>query len=311
MNIQRPLGSPITLSGRASRTIIPLPLLVLRKTTVCVVGWLVLGGTILGADSRTSSSFKPLDMHVNASGFGSVNPAELTGVLQSAGSEIWRYCPRTKLGGIDVYHRTDHPQTNFKRTLGGRIAIGLASRDTFWAQYSFQFAHEFSHALANFGNNPRQLTRYSQNANLWLEESLCEAASLFTLRALSRRWQTDPPWPALRAYAPAFNAYREQRLALPEHHLPPGTPFLTWFRQIQPALRKNFALRAPNTIIATQLLPLFEATPGGWEALVFLNRDFANANQSLAQHLSQWHAQCPTDLRPFVARLAAIFAVQL
>jgi hypothetical protein len=32
---------------------------------------------------------------------------------------------------------------------GGRIAIGLAAQDTHLTQYSFQFAHEFCHALAN------------------------------------------------------------------------------------------------------------------------------------------------------------------
>jgi hypothetical protein len=271
---------------------------------------LTVSGAIRAADNRATFAPKPLDIRVQDAGFGNASPADITAVLQSAGSELWRHCPRTRLNGIDVYHRTDHPQTDFKRTPSGRIAIGLATRDTYWAQYSFQFAHEFCHTLANYANNPRQMGRYPPNANLWLEESLCEMASLFTLRAMSRSWQTAPPYPAWRGYAPWFNAYAEQRLALPEHHLPAGTPFLVWFRQNQSALRQNSAIRDRNTIIAIQLLPIFEAKPRGWEALTFLNRGSRNADRSLAQHLAEWRSQCPEDLRPFVTRIAGVFAVK-
>jgi hypothetical protein len=151
-----------------------------------------------------------------------VSSTDITAVLQSAASEIWRHCRRIRLDGIDVYHRTDHPQTDFKRTPTGRIAIGLATQSTYWAQYSFQFAHEFCHALANYGNNPSRLVRYPAHANLWLEESLCEAASLIALRAMSRSWRTSPPYPSWRSYAPWLIAYAEQRLAMPQHSLPNG-----------------------------------------------------------------------------------------
>jgi len=98
-------------------------------------------------------------------------------VLQSAAFGVWRYCPHIQLDGIEVYYRADHPQTDFKRMPTGRIGIALSVRDTHWAQYGFQFAHEFCHALAHYCNNQR-LVRYPRHANLWLEESLCETASL-------------------------------------------------------------------------------------------------------------------------------------
>jgi hypothetical protein len=257
------------------------------------------------------AAYKPLDIHVQANAFGWASTADITAVLQSAGSEIWRHCRRTQLDGVDVYHRADHPQTDFKRTPGGRISIGLSSQDTYWAQCSFQFAHEFCHTLANFSDSPRRSERFARTANLWLEESLSETASLFTLRAMSRAWRSAPPYPPWRNYAPSFNDYVEERLAKPENHLPAGTPFLVWFRENQDALRQNPAMRDHNTIIATQLLPLFEVEPRGWEALTFLNRGSPNPNEPLAQHLAEWHSQCSKDLRPFITRLAAVFAVKL
>jgi hypothetical protein len=260
---------------------------------------------------RVADGPRRLDIQVQASGFGNVSSRDISAVLQSAAGEIWRHCPRTRLPGIDVYHRTDHPQTDFKRTPSGRIAIGLTAADTHWAQFAFQFGHEFCHTLANYANDPRQLVRYPPQANFWLEESLCETASLFTLRAMSRSWQTAPPFPSWGNYAPWLNAYAEQRLTRPEHQLPAGKAFSVWFQENQAALRRNPMIRDRNTIIAIHLLPLFEAEPRGWEAVTFLNHGPRSADNSLRQHLAEWRSHCPADLRPFVARLAAVLGVKL
>ena len=286
----------------------------LTSRVLVAVFWVLclpVNGAVRTTDKRATFVSNSLDVHVQANGFGRARPTDITAVLQSSAFEIWKHCPHTQLDSIDVYHRADHPQTDFKRTPSGRIGIGLSARDTHWAQYAFQFAHEFCHALANYGNNPLRSVRYQRHANLWLEEGLCETASLFALRAMSRSWRTAPPYPAWRGYAPWLNDYVEQRLALPEHLLPAGTSFLVWFHKNQAALRRNSDMRDRNTIIAIQLLPIFEAEPRGWEAVAFLNRGSSNAEESLSQHLAEWRAQCPRNLRPFVTRLAKVFAVKL
>jgi hypothetical protein len=276
------------------------------KTALLLAVCLSANGIMRAADNR-----RQLDIQVLANGFGNVSSLEITTLLQSAANEIWRHCSQTQLSGIDVYHRTNHPQTDFKRTPSGRIAIGLTAQGTHWAQFGFQFGHEFCHTLANYANSPRQLVRYSYGSNFWLEESLCETASLFTLRAMSRSWQTEPPYPRWRAYAPWLNMYAEQRLALREHQLPAGKPFQIWFQENQPVLRRNPTIRDWNTIIAIHLLPFFEAEPRGWKTVTFLNRGPHDGNESLAKRLTEWRSQCPTDLRPFIARLAAVFAIKL
>jgi hypothetical protein len=93
--------------------------------------------------------------------------------------------------------------------------------------------------------------------------------------------------------------------------LPSGTSFSTWFRQHQSALRKAAGQRDWNTIIANQLLPIFEEEPAGWEAVTFLNRSSSNGRQSLSEHFAQWRANCPDRLRPFVSKVAAVFEVSL
>jgi hypothetical protein len=252
-----------------------------------------------------------LDIRVQANAFGKATPDDIAVVIRSAASELFRYCPHTHLDGIDVYYRSNHPEIDSRRTPGGRIAMALSARDTRWAQYSFQFAHEFCHALANYANSSQQTIPDTPNPNLWLEESLCETASLFALRAMSRSWEFSPPSPALRAYAPWLTDYVQQRLTLPEYRLPAETSFLVWFRSRQSTLRQNAVRRDWNTIIATELLPIFESEPAGWESVTFLNRGPADGRQTLSEHLTQWRASCPDHLRPFVTRLAAVFGVNL
>ena len=276
----------------------------------------VLWFSCLSASSETQTAKQStqkhvLDIRVQANAFGTASPADITAVLRSTASELFRYCPHTQLNGIDVYYRADHPEIDSQRTPAGRIAMALSARDTHWAQYSFQFAHEFCHALANYADNRQQTIPDTPNANLWFEESLCETASLFSLRAMSQTWQSSPPYPPFRAYAPWLADYAQQRLALPENHLPAGTSFTVWFGQHEPALRKDAGHRDWNTIVARQLLPIFEAEPAGWEAVAFLNRGSSNRRQSLSEHFAQWRANCPDRLRPFVGKLASVFGVRL
>ena len=266
----------------------------------------------LRATERTSALVTtPPDIRVQANAFGKASAADLTMVLRSAASQLFRYCPQTQLDGIDVYYRPDHPEIDLHQTRDKRIAMVLSARDTHWAQYSFQFAHEFCHALANFSDHSSPASANVPNPNLWLEESLCETASLFVLRAMSRGWATNPPHQAWQAYAPWFSDYVDRRMALPENRLRIGISFSAWFHEHQTALQKDAGERTWNTIVATQLLPIFEADSTGWEAVTFLNRKPSGPTQSLSQHFAAWQASCPTHLHSFVAKLATVFGVAL
>ena len=66
-------------------------------------------------------------------------------------------------------------------------------------------------------------------------------------------------------------------------------------------------LREKNVIIARQMLPIFEGEPAGWDAACYLNLGAHQQGKPLAQHLSEWQTNSPPALRPFLARLAALF----
>jgi hypothetical protein len=251
---------------------------------------------------------RPLQWRVEAEPFGA-SAADILAVLRSAAGEIWRHCPRTHFEqpGLAIYRHEKYPITHFEPAEDGWIVIGLATEKTYWAQYAYQFAHEFGHVLAGHANDWRRIWRTAQHANQWLEEALCETASLFTLRAMAKSWATAPPYPHWQSYAPALARYAEERLGQPQHRLTAEKTFADWFRENEPALRANGTDREKNTLIAAHLLPLFEAEPRGWEAMPALNLGAREPRKPLAQQFSEWQANTYADLQAFVARLAEVF----
>jgi len=265
------------------------------------------------AETPVAVANRKLVLRVRMSGFGGASEADIKAVLRSAGGEIWKHCPNTRFEqpGFEIYHNDKYPITHFDPSRDGWIVIGLAVEGNLWARFSFQFAHEFTHALMDHSNDSRKLWHEPEHSNQWLEESICETASLFSLRAMGQAWKTNPPYPNWKDYAPALTKYAQERMDNPKQRLPVGTTFAAWFAAEEPGLRKACAQREKNTIIAQQLLPLFEAEPTGWEAITTLKLGSRDTDKTLAKHLSEWHANAPATQRPFIVRFATVFGVKI
>jgi hypothetical protein len=257
-----------------------------------------------------SAAGRALDFEIGGD-FGGASAADIGAVLRSAAESIWRHCPATRWEGpgFHIYRTHDAPITLHERRPDGRIAIGLATEGTYWAQYAFQFAHEFGHALAGHSNDARLLAIRGPRPNHWLEESICETASLFALRAMSLAWRTQPPYPNWRSFASALSAYAEERLDASTAALAPGHRFAAWFRANEPGLRANATQREKNNLVALHVLPLFERAPSGWEAVTFYNRTASAPEQTLAERFADWVRDAPAAQRDFIRSLAALFEV--
>ncbi len=263
---------------------------------------------VLAATCKASSP----DIRV-VSDFG-VQPADIIAVTRSAATTIWRHCPDTRLvgPGIDIF-RNNHPVAVHERSAEGRVRVGLATEKTYWSQYAFQFAHELTHVLARHTREPARAGYREHRPNLWLEESICETASLFALRAMAKEWEQQAPYPNWSSYAPSLSGYAQQRLEASWKVLAKDKPIGPWLKIHEPAMRKDSVIRDFNNVIAARLLPLFEAEPSGWEAVGYLNlgKRGNEARLSLADHLADWRNACPPKHRPFVTRLAAALEVRL
>jgi hypothetical protein len=227
-------------------------------------------------------------------------PEDAAKVFLSAAGELWRHFPEGNLKPILVEPRGG-PITLHRRGPNGEYLVRLNTGNRLWAQHAYQFAHEFTHILCNYAPH--------EHRNRWLEESLCEAGSLFALRGMAETWRTRPPYPNWSDYAPHLADYARQRIDAAR--LPPGKTLAAWYRENAAVLAADAVQREKNNVVAAALLPLFEEDPGRWESVRWLNDGKPRPAQTLAEFLDQWHDRAPAKHRAFLRRIAEELGVEI
>ena len=185
------------------------------------------------------------------------------------------------------------PRTLLRFSKTDPIVIQLACKDRRWNQYAYQFAHEFCHVLSGYEG-------LEGNPNIWFHETICELASVFTLRRMAERWPTHPPYPNWAGYSKHLLEYAAKRQKREEVQLPIGTTFLDWLSSHESGLRNDRYQRDKNDLVAYALLPVFEEFPSGWNAI----RKFPSSSRELKCYLTDWASAADPDDVSFVVRLA-------
>lgn len=181
-----------------------------------------------------------------------------------------------------------------------RYTIKLSARDTYWDQYAYQFAHEFCHVISKHDN-------LRENPNNWFHEAICELASAFTLPCMGESWRTDPPYPHWTDYADKFVEYAHRQQSRLKGKLPDGVSLHSWLLDNEDMLREDEYQREKNAVVAYQLLPIFEDTPTGWNAV----RNFPTSKGYLKEYLRDWYLSVESEDKLFVARLSNAFGYTL
>jgi hypothetical protein len=243
---------------------------------------------------------QPLDIRPAAHDAWGNDPESVRAILASAANELWIYFPKRPLKPILVEPQGG-PITLFDRGHNGEYRVRLDTGDNLWSQWTYQFAHEFGHILSNYDEVTHQ--------NKWFEETICEMASLFVLQHLSDTWSKDPSPASWKKYAPHLRKYAEARIT--KTKLPENTTLPQWYEANARQLAKTGYDRDKNTLVAVQLLPLFDKSPEHWEAITWLAKAKKGHGESLAEFLKAWQANCPEKHRAFIAAIAAQFAIDL
>ncbi len=189
-----------------------------------------------------------------------------------------------------------HPRTLDRLSPADPIVIWLSARNRLWAKFSYQFSHELCHVVSGH-------ERLKSNPNNWFHETICELASLFTLRRMAETWPTAPPYQQWADYSVSLSSYAEERLQRPEHQLPPGVTLSDWLTSQEDVLRQDRYQREKNGIVAGELLPLFESDPSGWNAI----RRFPKSSLGFKEYLLEWRSQVDSMDQPFVGTIIQRF----
>jgi hypothetical protein len=239
---------------------------------------------------------EPLDLRPDTTADWGASAADVRKVLEAAGRELRGHFPDRAFPPIEIAPQGG-PITLFKRGPRGEIRVRLDVKGPFWAQYTFQFAHELGHIACGYDDDPHK--------QKWFEESVCETASLFVLRRSAATWATRPPYPNWADYAPKLAAYAEDRIKTAR--IPDGRTLADWYAAQKAQFEANAEDRPRNLIIATQLLPLLEKDPRRWEAFTWLNTEPLGASTSFADYMSAWEKHCPERHKAFARDVRRLF----
>jgi len=254
------------------------------------------------ADVRAALAAGPVPAYrVEIEGFNA-SARDIRAVLDSAARELWRLFPDYEIDPIVVTRGHEGPITLFERNGRGEIVMRLDTEGLYWSQYAYQFAHEFCHVLCGFDED--------YPGNKWFEETLCETASLFVLRAMARRWEDEPPFPNWRDFRDALRSYADDVLrsrALVHEIYERGLP--AFYRTHEETLRRHPCRRDLNGAMSVVLLRLFEEEPSRWEAVRWLNSTPSHEGQTFRDYLRTWHEAVPDRHKAFVARIAKLYGV--
>ena len=239
-----------------------------------------------------------VNIEIAPGNWGTARPADIQMVLASvAQTFLDNVGLRRDALHLRVVPRAGSPRVLYERGADGQYVIQLTARDQRWFQYAYQFAHELCHVVSNF-DHKRAVDDEVVQDNQWFEESLCETAALFTLKELSAAWGRHPPTRNWMAYGPSFAAYADHLIDEPHRHLPDGRSLREWYADNRTALKDNPYLREKNEVVASVLLPLFEAHPEFWRSIAYLNPERSSAGKPFPAYLADWYAAAPDKALP-------------
>lgn len=245
-------------------------------------------------------------IHIAQAGWGDTDLDDLQIVLDAVASELAPQFPNRTQGAIRVVPGSTNPAVLFQKGPGGEYLVELSARNGRWYLFAYQFSHELCHIYSNY-DNKISVNGEVVSANQWFEESLCEAAALYTLKRLAATWETSPPSEKWIGYSKTFARFSERLLSEPHRQLPPNHSLAAWYREHQDELRANPYLRDKDEVVSNLLLGLFEQNPDDWGAIAYLNAEMSHAANGFEQYLDAWCQACPERYRRITEQIMALF----
>ena len=243
-----------------------------------------------------------MQIHVEEDDWGQAQIADIHRLLLDVALQLLRHFSQPPDGRIVVQCRPNEvaPRVLYRTSPTDDYVVWLTTRDLFWCQYAYQFAHELCHILCDY-------ERLRLTPNQWFHESLCELASIFAVKQMAATWQTAPPYANWRDFAAALDTYADELITRDEHRLPAGVSLSDWLHVNEAKLRADPYQRALNSLVAVQLLPLFQSTPEHWQAVHYM----PDSNESFADFLLSWWRACPDEHKSFVSQIARLFSIDI
>lgn len=165
------------------------------------------------------------------------------------------------------------------------VVMLLSASDKYWAQYIYQFAHEFSHIACNFRRTDLRGNRFQ-----WLEEAMCGAMALFGVQAMAQDWPF-PQGHRGHAFGESLWGYLSDRR---RNYLAAGTVEnpRSWYLQHSDTLAETRELSPLIRPFSVWLYDQIKADPQLFASYRYMNLGSNDRSSSLTEHLLRWKRYC-------------------
>lgn len=233
-------------------------------------------------------------------GWGKVIPENLLAVLNSS-MELFEKSihPENLNSKLAIVQNSrshnppiDHPKM-YK--LASKNIIYLNVEGTYWSKYAYQFAHEYCHHLieSDFINSSDQFG--------WFEETLCELASIHSIKNMAATWKYAPPYENWVSYAVSLEEYFNEILNRETNNL--DYSLSSWLIENIDLLSKDRYLRDKNCLVAKNISDIFFEDPTLWNSITYINRVKIHKEMSFTEFMNSWRMIIPETNRVSWERL--------
>ena len=204
-------------------------------------------------------------------------------------------------GRLTIAYRSGGPIAYYRSAFGGgpdEYKIGLKVTDTYWAQFSYQFGHEFCHIMQNH-DKIHQIT--PNNSNYWFQEAICELATLWVIRKMGETWAYRAPYPNWVNWRHNLTNYANDLINRPEvQYSGTGGEWLARWEEPMRHKQAGAFTYARVSQFSYKFLPIFEENPEAWTAV----RQMPASNAKMSEYMKEWYDAVDTEDKSFVEAIA-------
>lgn len=238
-------------------------------------------------------------LEIRGDNWGNIETREIELTLLTTANLILPFSGIKNWPTLRIENSVAGPMVLHQRGEQGEYTILLNTKDRRLCQYVFQFAHELGHILCDYQKDSSSIR--------WLEESICEVASLFVLERMEEAWKQTSLHKQDPLYAAKFTRYFQARINMVEEIS--NEEFTFWWEQRLPFLETNAIHRRTNLIIAKKLLPLFQQSPEvAWKSCRTLNQNKPRFHFSFKDTIHAWSEASNDPIhKSFILSLEKVF----
>ena len=274
-----------------------------RKFVFCLLSLLLLPVII---------SFADLNIIVEPNrGWGNAPTSNIKGLCENVALHFQEQLrDEHKVNGeLTIVYRPNGPIAYYRSYFGGEpdeYKIGLEVTDTYWANFAYQFGHEFCHIMQNH-DEIHQIT--PNNTNDWFQEAICELASLWVIRQMGETWAYRAPYQNWVDYRHALIDYANSwMMSRPEvQYSGTGAEWLDRWEEPMRRDEPEAFTYARVSQLSYKFLPIFEENPEAWNAV----RQMPASNGRMSEYMQEWYDAVDTEDKSFVEAIATEMGISV